>query len=57
MAVVSDLYLGYEGALHDQGVSIPRRQKDTTIRRLEALLGDLQPKTLVVAGDFKHEFS
>lgn len=56
-AVISDLHLGYEGALHDQGISIPRRQKRVMMERLDALLADLQPRTLVVAGDFKHEFS
>ncbi len=56
-AVISDLHLGYEGALLDQGISIPRRQKETMLKRLEAMLNDLNPKSLVVAGDFKHEFS
>lgn len=56
-AVISDLHLGYEGALHDQGISIPRRQKETMLKRMGALLEDLQPRYLVVAGDFKHEFS
>jgi putative SbcD/Mre11-related phosphoesterase len=56
-AVVSDLHLGYEGALHDQGISIPRRQKKVMVERLDSLLLELEPKILVVAGDFKHEFS
>lgn len=57
MAVIADLHLGYEGALHDQGVSIPRRQKAVMLKRLGSMISDLQPRTLVVAGDFKHEFS
>lgn len=54
---VSDLHLGFEGALHDQGISIPRRQKKVMVQRLGSLLEEYEPRTLVVVGDFKHEFS
>ncbi|MFQ6013709.1 MAG: metallophosphoesterase [Thermoplasmata archaeon] len=55
--VISDLHLGYEGALRQQGVSLPRFQKQHMIERLGHLLDRYAPEKLVVAGDFKHEFS
>lgn len=55
--VISDLHLGYEGALRRKGVSLPRFQKKHMIERLGHLLDRYAPEKLVVAGDFKHEFS
>ncbi|MFQ5909052.1 MAG: metallophosphoesterase [Thermoplasmata archaeon] len=55
--VISDLHLGYEGALRKQGVSLPRFQKKHMIERLAHLLDRYDPEKLVIAGDFKHEFS
>ena len=55
--VISDLHLGYEGAMWRQGVSLPRFQKKHMIERLDHLLDRYAPDKLVVAGDFKHEFS
>lgn len=54
--VVADLHLGYEGALRQQGVSLPRFQKRHIQERLEALLDRYDPAVLVVDGDFKHAF-
>jgi len=54
---ISDLHLGYEGALHQAGVAIPRRQKGVMLERLERLLTRYRPETVIVNGDFKHEFS
>jgi len=55
--IVSDLHLGFEGALAEQGVSIPRFQRRVLLERLGALLDRTKAEKLVVAGDFKHEFS
>ncbi len=55
--VVADLHLGYEGALREQGVSLPRFQKRHMVERLGHLLDRYSPDSLVVNGDFKHEFS
>ncbi|HKZ98937.1 MAG TPA: metallophosphoesterase, partial [Thermoplasmata archaeon] len=55
--IVSDLHLGFEGALAEQGVSIPRFQRRVLLDRLGALLDRTKAEKLVVAGDFKHEFS
>ena len=54
---ISDLHLGYEGAMQEAGVAIPRRQKGIMLERLERLLDRFAPETVVVDGDFKHEFS
>lgn len=54
---ISDLHLGYEGAMQEAGVAIPRRQKGVMLERLTRLLDRYEPETVVVDGDFKHEFS
>ena len=55
--VISDLHLGFEGALAEQGVSIPRFQRRVILERLGAMLDRTKTEKVVVAGDFKHEFS
>jgi len=54
---ISDLHLGFEAALAEQGVSIPRFQRREVLARLARLLDAYEPETLIIAGDFKHEFS
>ncbi|MFQ6059863.1 MAG: metallophosphoesterase [Thermoplasmata archaeon] len=56
-AVIADLHLGYEGALHEEGVSIPRFQKKIMLDRIERILKRYEPRRLIINGDFKHEFS
>lgn len=56
-AVIADLHLGYEGALHEEGVSIPRFQKGVMMDRIERIVERYGPKKLIINGDFKHEFS
>src|SRR5256714_6895070 len=55
--VISDLHLGFEGALAEQGVSIPRFQRRVILERLGKMLDDAKAEKVVIAGDFKHEFS
>jgi len=55
--VIADLHLGYEGALHEEGVSIPRFQKRVMMDRIKRILERYEPRKLVINGDFKHEFS
>src|SRR5256885_14116384 len=55
--VISDLHLGFEGALAEQGVSIPRFQRRVILERLRKMLDDAKAGKGVIAGDFKHEFS
>ncbi|MGI0149023.1 MAG: metallophosphoesterase, partial [Thermoplasmata archaeon] len=55
--VISDLHLGFEGALAERGVSIPRFQRRVTLDRLGAMLDRTKAEQVIIAGDFKHEFS
>ncbi len=55
--VISDLHLGFEGALAEQGVSIPRFQRRVILERLGRMLDRVKAEKVIVAGDFKHEFS
>lgn len=55
--VIADLHLGYEGVMQSEGVFFPRYQKKVILNRLERILDGLNPKEIIVNGDFKHEFS
>jgi putative SbcD/Mre11-related phosphoesterase len=55
--IIADLHLGYEGALHEEGVSIPRFQKGIMMDRIERIIERYGPKKVIINGDFKHEFS
>lgn len=55
--IIADLHLGYEGALHEEGISIPRFQKRAMLKRMSRLIKRYEPETVIVDGDFKHEFS
>ena len=55
--VISDLHLGFEGALAEQGVSIPRFQRRVILERLGRMLDRVKAERVIVAGDFKHELS
>lgn len=55
--VISDLHLGFEGALAEQGVSIPRFQRRVILERIGKMLDRTKAERVIVAGDFKHEFS
>ena len=54
---ISDLHLGYEGALAEQGIGVPRIQRRVILERLGRILDRYKPEKVVVCGDFKHEFS
>ena len=55
--VISDLHLGFEGALAEHGISIPRFQRRVILERLGAMLDRNKAEQVIIAGDFKHEFS
>lgn len=57
LAVIADLHLGYEGVLQQEGVAIPRRQKAVMIEVLDRVIDRYSPATVLVNGDFKHDFS
>src|SRR5207249_3935212 len=49
--------LAFEGALAEQGVSIPRFQRRVVLERLGKMLDRGKAEKVIIAGDFKHEFS
>jgi putative SbcD/Mre11-related phosphoesterase len=57
LVAIADLHLGYESALELEGISIPRRQKAAMLESLSRIIDDHGPETMVVNGDFKHNFS
>lgn len=54
--VISDLHIGYEEALNQRGIFIPR-SIFTEIKKQVVDLLKLNPKEVVVLGDLKHEFN
>lgn len=54
--IISDLHLGYEASLRDEGVSLPRFQKEEILDRLSNIFDKFEPRSLIVNGDFKHSF-
>jgi putative SbcD/Mre11-related phosphoesterase len=55
--VIGDLHLGYEAAMEEAGVALPRMNQTLIRQRLEALLDAYRPERVVVNGDFKHDFA
>ena len=54
--IIADLHLGYEGVLRSQGVMIPDYQKRVIKERLEKIIKKYEPDSIIINGDFKHEF-
>jgi len=54
--ILSDIHLGYEEALNKQGVLIPRFQFKDIMQKMEKLINETKPETIVLNGDIKHEF-
>ena len=54
--IIADIHMGFEEALNKQGVFIPRTQFQETSKRLEKILKQTKPKTVIINGDLKHEF-
>jgi len=54
--IISDLHIGYEECLNKKGILVPRIQFKEIFNELERLLKQVNPKTIVVNGDLKHEF-
>lgn len=55
--VVADMHLGVEASLENEGLSVPRVQTKKILQYLEDIIRRVQPNTLVVAGDLKHNFN
>lgn len=54
--ILADFHLGLEASLKDDGVSLPRFQKGEILDRLSTIIDKYEPRTVIVNGDFKHEF-
>src|SRR2546422_9499617 len=54
---ISDLHLGFEAALAEQGVSIPRFQRREILERLPPLFGAVTPGKRVNPGGLKKKVS
>ncbi len=55
--ILTDFHMGFEETLNKQGILVPRFQLDKTLKRLERIFSKVQPETIVINGDLKHEFS
>lgn len=53
--ILTDLHIGYEESLNKQGLLIPRLTFEELYKRISNLL-KLNPKTIIINGDLKHEF-
>jgi len=54
--VLGDLHLGYERALENEGVYLPRINTDSIRDALNDLLCRYEPSRIVLLGDIKHDF-
>ncbi|MDR0508616.1 MAG: metallophosphoesterase [Candidatus Methanoplasma sp.] len=55
-AVLGDLHLGYESALEEEGMYIPRMNTESIRDALNNVLLEYEPKRIVLLGDIKHDF-
>jgi hypothetical protein len=53
--IIGDIHIGYEEALNKQGILVPRSQFKETEKEIKEIL-KLEPETIVINGDLKHEF-
>jgi len=54
--IISDLHLGQEELIHKRGFSFPLDQFKLIKDKIILFLKELNPKIVVITGDFKHEF-
>ena len=55
-AVLGDLHLGYDSALEEEGMYIPRINTESIRDALNNVLSEYEPKRMVLLGDIKHDF-
>ena len=53
--IIADLHIGYEEALFEQGILVPRMMFKEMKNEIKKLL-KLKPKLIIINGDLKHEF-
>lgn len=54
--VIGDLHLGYEKALEDEGMYLPRMNTESIRESLNRLIEKYEPEEIVLLGDIKHDF-
>lgn len=54
--VLGDLHLGYERALEEEGMYIPRLNTESISESLNLIIERYEPKRIVLLGDIKHDF-
>lgn len=54
--IISDIHIGYEGALNREGIMVPRFQYKKILERMNDIIQKYDPKKVIVNGDLKHEF-
>ncbi|WII07217.1 metallophosphoesterase [Methanomassiliicoccales archaeon LGM-RCC1] len=54
--VLGDLHLGYERALEQEGMYLPRINTESIRECLNDILSRYEPKRIVLLGDIKHDF-
>lgn len=54
--VLGDLHLGYEKALEEEGMYIPRFNTESIRESLNRIICKYEPKRIVLLGDIKHDF-
>lgn len=54
--VMSDLHLGIEGALAEEGIYLPLSISESAVRLVRRILDDFGPRMIIFAGDVKHGF-
>ncbi len=54
---ISDLHLGFEIYMESEGLLLPRLQMKLEMERIESIMRDYVPSTIIINGDVKHEFS
>ncbi|MCW1300897.1 MAG: metallophosphoesterase [Candidatus Nanoarchaeia archaeon] len=57
LLVISDLHLGFEGIMSEQGVFLPKVQFTKLIEIIGKVLQEVEAENLLINGDLKHEFS
>ncbi len=55
--VLADTHLGFEEEMAGSGVFVPRFQLRKLMDILETVFSEISPKGVIIAGDFKHQFS
>jgi len=55
--VIGDLHLGYEKALEDEGLYLPRMNTDSIRNSLNRIICRYEPERIVLLGDIKHDFA